>query len=59
MKLSAFYLISMYNVLGVMLVETAWLSFAVFWLVVNYKTCPVEGVKEAILGNLLLLTLIK
>ncbi|XP_073977437.1 inactivation no afterpotential E isoform X3 [Rhodnius prolixus] len=36
--------------LCVMLVETAWLSFAVFWLVVNYKTCPVEGVKEAILG---------
>lgn len=36
--------------LGVMLVEVVWLSCAVTWLVMNYQTCPVEGVKEALLG---------
>jgi hypothetical protein len=38
--------------LGVMLIEMIWLSFAVAWLVMDYQSCPLEGVKEAILGTL-------
>ena len=36
---------------GVMLVEIAWLTVGVVWLVVNYKTCPIESAKEVILGK--------
>ncbi|XP_018908023.2 diacylglycerol lipase-alpha isoform X1 [Bemisia tabaci] len=40
----------LYFRLGVMLVEIAWLTVGVVWLVVNYKTCPIESAKEVILG---------
>ena len=36
---------------GVMLVEIVWLSFAVAWIVMHYQTCPLDGIKEAILGK--------
>nr|XP_014281605.2 sn1-specific diacylglycerol lipase alpha [Halyomorpha halys] len=36
--------------LGVMIVEVCWLLFAIVWLILNYQSCPIEGVKEAILG---------